>query len=158
LLHCQTLLMSKLCACLCASMCAAGSCSHITHEVSKGVYLSLQALPQGGYDLKRVRFAKQVRHAVRARAVSSICDFHDILTLHFLQCTGCTHNAVWFRVTTETWVGHIPDIHSTQSPHRGVGMSGLCFGAHNLEHNTTGCNHLLLHTKIPHSNPLLLPV
>jgi len=38
-----------------------GSSSSITHEVARGVYLSLQALPDGGYDLKRVRFAKQVR-------------------------------------------------------------------------------------------------
>lgn len=32
----------------------------MTHEVSPGVYLSMQALPTGGYELKRVRFAKQM--------------------------------------------------------------------------------------------------
>lgn len=46
-------------ACLVAVL--TGSSSSITHEVARGVYLSLQALPDGGYDLKRVRFAKQVR-------------------------------------------------------------------------------------------------
>lgn len=46
---------------LCVTVYPAGSCATITQEVARGVYLSLQALPQGGYELKRVRFAKQVR-------------------------------------------------------------------------------------------------
>lgn len=55
-------MLTPVCVCVCVSVCvcATGSYSHFTHEVSKGVYLSLQPLPQGGYDLKRVRFAKQV--------------------------------------------------------------------------------------------------
>jgi hypothetical protein len=49
----------------------AGSTSNLTREVAKGVYLSLQALPYGGYELKRVRFAKQVSKPCRDLLVAS---------------------------------------------------------------------------------------
>ncbi|KAF6253251.1 transcription factor regulating root and shoot growth via Pin3-domain-containing protein [Scenedesmus sp. NREL 46B-D3] len=39
---------------------AAGACEVATHEVSPGVFLSMQALPSGGQELRRVRFAKQM--------------------------------------------------------------------------------------------------
>jgi hypothetical protein len=38
----------------------AGACEVVTHEVSPGVFLSMQALPTGGHELRRVRFAKQM--------------------------------------------------------------------------------------------------
>jgi hypothetical protein len=48
------------CCCCCCCYCCASGGSLIPHEYAPGVYLSLQPLPAGGLDLKRVRFSKQV--------------------------------------------------------------------------------------------------
>lgn len=56
-------LLSSSCCCvlaaLCPCCCRSGG-NVVTHEHAPGVYLSLQPLPAGGLDLKRVRFSKQV--------------------------------------------------------------------------------------------------